>query len=563
MKPKYLVLLIASMLVACATDGVITIVHNDDFSEIRIDGDEPLLLLPVEESAPNANVKYVTKDGDITLNIHMARNKVDYYVPLELNGQKSIEVRNLDSLALSWSELSLSDEYVAGEDKFRPSYHFAPAYGWMNDPNGMVYKDGEYHLFYQYNPYGAMWGNMHWGHAVSRNLVYWEQLPVAVIPDKNGTVYSGSAIVDSENRAGFGKDAIVAFYTSKSNREAQSVAYSLDNGRTFSKYESNPVLTSTEKDFRDPKVFLHQQSGKYIMALAVGQNIEFYSSVNLLDWKFESKFGAEYGVHGTGYAVWECPDLVELDVENSDEKRWVLLVNINGKGPAGGSATQYFIGDFDGEKFICEDEKEQVKWQDYGRDHYASVTWSNSPDDRTLSIAWMNNWMYAGRTPTKWFRSSNSVARSLYLFSHNDDLYLASAPVSELDECSVETDKLSAACQVCFTLEPSDEQATFSLRNALGESVDFKVDFINDSIAIDKSKAGDNSFSDIFATTTKAPIFGEGYDFKIFIDKASVECFVNNGKSSLTNLVYPTEPYDKIEFGSQSKVRNLKIYDIK
>ncbi len=555
-------LLLALLLAACSSPGHFTVVHHDESSEILIEAKENLLILPIEESAPVANIEYITKDGPITLNVHLAVEKIDYTMPLKINGQKSIKVRNLAPTAITWESLALSDTFEAGEDKFRPSYHFAPAYGWMNDPNGMVYKDGEYHLFYQHNPYGSMWGNMHWGHAVSRNLIDWEQLPVAIIPDKNGTAYSGSAIVDSENRAGFGKDAILAFYTSKSSREAQSIAYSLDNGRTFEKYENNPVLTSTEKDFRDPKVIYHKESNRYIMALAVGQNIEFYSSENLLEWKFESKFGEEYGVHGTGYAVWECPDLVELEVQNSDEKRWVLLVNINGKGPSGGSATQYFIGDFDGKEFTCEDEKEQVKWQDYGRDHYASVTWANSPDERVLSIAWMNNWMYATRTPTRWFRSTNSIVRSLSLFSHEGDLYLASTPVEEFEQHRVETDAISQACEVSFTLEASDKVATFSLSNDLGERVDFEVDFLKNTIVVDRRKAGDNSFADNFAVATPAPIFGEGYDIRLFIDRASVECFVNGGKSSLTNLVYPTEPYDKIEFGTQSKVKDFKIHEI-
>ncbi len=560
---KYATLLLALMLAACTTPGTITILHSDNHSEIQIDGNESLLILPIEESAPGANITYITKDGPINLNVHLAVNNVDYTMPLYLDGQKSITVRNLDASALTWEALTLSNKFEAGEDKYRPAYHFAPEYGWMNDPNGMVYKDGEYHLFYQHNPYGSMWGNMHWGHAVSRDLVDWEQLPVAIIPDKNGTVYSGSAIVDFDNRAGFGKDAIVAFYTSKSSREAQSVAYSLDNGRTFEKYENNPVLTSTEKDFRDPKVIYHKESNRYIMALAVGQNIEFYSSENLLEWKFESKFGEEYGVHGTGYAVWECPDLVELEVQNSDEKRWVLLVNINGHGPSGGSATQYFIGDFDGKEFTCEDEKEQVKWQDYGRDHYATVTWSNSPDDRVLAIAWMNNWWYATRTPTKWFRSTNSIVRSLSLFSHEGELYLASTPVKELEARRVATEKVSQACEVNFTLQPSDIPATFSLTNTVGESVDFTVDFEKSIIIVDKTKAGDTSFSDNFAVATPAPIFGEGYHIQLYIDVASVECFVNGGKSSLTNTLYPTQPYDNLVFGAECIVENLNIYDIK
>ena len=523
-----------------------------------------LLLLPIEESAPTAQIDYKSSDSDpITLNVKLARNKVDYYVPLALNDINTEgKIKNLPESAIAWKTMKFSNRYKVGKDKFRPQYHFAPLYGWMNDPNGMVYKDGEYHLFYQYNPYGATWGNMHWGHAVTRNLVDWEHLPVAITPDKNGAAYSGSSVVDHDNVAGFGADAIVSFYTSKSNREAQSIAYSTDNGRTFTKYEHNPILCSDERDFRDPKVIYHAGSKQYIMALAVGQNIEFYSSKNLKDWQFESKFGETYGVHGTGYAVWECPDLIELNIEGSNEKRWVLLVNINGHGPAsGGSATQYFIGNFDGHRFTCEDDEKQVKWQDYGKDHYAAVTWSNSPDNRTLAIAWMNNWQYANQVPTTWFRSSNTIVRSLSLFSHKGDLYLASKPVEEHKQRRVKAKKISRTSQITFTLKRGKSQnATFSLANSLGESVDFNVDFNSNSVVVDRTKSGDTSFSNAFAIAAKAPIMGEGYHFDIFIDTASVECFINDGKTVLTNTVFPTEPYNNLHFDEECEVEDFTIY---
>ncbi len=559
MKTKVLVALTTLLFVACGTQQKAA--HYGKAEKHR------LLLLPIEESAPTAQIDYSSSDGDpITLNVKLARGKVDYYVPLAVKGLNTEgKIKNLPDSAVAWSAMKFSNKYEANEEKFRPHYHFSPSHGWMNDPNGMVYKDGEYHLFYQYNPYGATWGNMHWGHAVSRNLVDWEHLPVAITPDKNGAAYSGSSVVDHNNVAGFGAGAIVSFYTSKSNREAQSIAYSTDNGRTFTKYEGNPVLCSTERDFRDPKVIYHTDSKQYIMALAVGQNIEFYSSKNLKDWHFESKFGERYGVHGTGYAVWECPDLVELNVQGTNEKRWVLLVNINGHGPAsGGSATQYFIGDFDGHKFTCEDDEKQVKWQDYGKDHYAAVTWSNSPDERTLAIAWMSNWQYANQVPTKCFRSTNTIVRSLSLFSHDGDLFLASTPVEELEHNRVRTKKIAQTAQITFSLERGDEDmATFSLENSLGERVDFSVNFLDNSVVVDRTKSGDTSFSGAFAVAAKAPIMGEGYHFNIYIDTASVECFVNDGKTSLTNIVFPTEPYDNLHFNNNCKVKDLKIYKIK
>ncbi len=557
------ILLVVLLLSACTSSVNYFVVHCDGYSQVKIESRDSLLILPIEESAPLSHIEYLAKDGQIILDVHLARERVDYYVPLTLSQTKVVKINhNMSPAAVVWDSLYLSNEFVVAKDKFRPSYHFTPTYGWMNDPNGLVYKNGEYHLFYQYNPYGSVWGNMHWGHAVSDDLIDWEHLPIAIYPDDNGAAFSGSTVVDVDNVSGLGEDAIIAFYTSNGETQTQSIAYSTDNGRTFAKYDSNPILRSTERDFRDPKVIYHNNTERYIMAIAAGQNIEFYSSADLLNWRYESKFGEGYGMHSDELGVWECPDLIEIDVENSSEKRWVLLVNINSNGPAGGSATQYFIGDFDGRSFRCEDEKHEVKWMDYGIDHYAAVTWSNVPDGRILAIAWMNNWIYANNVPTKWFRSSNSIVRELSLFQYKDELYLASSPIQELKTKRVETNQISEACEICFTLQPFADNATFSLANEEGERVDFRVDFINRNIAIDRRESGDNHFSNNFATVTTAPIFGNDYQFRIYVDRSSVECFVNNGKSVLTNTLYPTSPYNQIEFAQNTKVKNMKIYNI-
>ena len=392
-----------------AVAGDVEIVDlGDGHGMVRINPTQKYLILPVEDSAPDVSISVMVDNVQVeTFTVRLALNKVDYTVPYELskyagkhvvlrfamNPQERGGARPKVKEAVFSNNLALANSYDASnkETLWRPVYHFAPQWGWMNDPNGMVYKDGEYHLFYQYNPYGSRWGNMNWGHAISRDLVSWEHMPVAISPDGLGTIFSGSAVVDKNNTAGFGAGAIVAFYTQASARQMQSIAYSTDNGRTFKKYAGNPVLTGEVADFRDPKVSWNESTQKWILTLAVGQEVRFYSSPNLKDWTYESNFGEGQGSHG---GVWECPDLFELPVAGTNQKKWVLIVNINPGGPFGGSATQYFVGTFDGHKFVNESPK-ATKWMDFGKDHYATVTWSNAPQNRVIALAWMSNWQYA------------------------------------------------------------------------------------------------------------------------------------------------------------------------
>ncbi len=562
---KFFAIISAALMLSCtaAKENKLEVIHGEQSSKIAITGETKYLLLPIEAGAENAQVEYLTPDGQvIDLNIRLAVDSVSYTMPLELRGQDTIVVRNLAQGAVAWELLALSDTYTEPAEKFRPEYHYAPQHGWMNDPNGMVYKDGEYHLFYQHNPYGSTWGNMHWGHAVSRDLVEWEELPIAIYPDRNGAAYSGSCIVDTDNVSGFGEGAILAFYTSHGKRETQSIAYSTDGGRSFTKYEGNPVVSSeTEWDFRDPKVLRYEPTGEYVMVLAAGQKVEFHTSKNLRDWSYAGKFGEEYGHHEGG--VWECPDLMEMEMAGG-EKRWVLIVNVNPGAAVGGSATQYFIGDFDGKTFSCEDEKNEVKWLDYGSDHYAAVTWSNVPDGRHLAIAWMSNWQYANSVPTEIFRSANTVVRSLSLFSEGGETYVASTPVDELKTRRVKVDKPSQCSEVCFSLTPLDgaTSTTFTLSNSKGEKVDFIVDFTQKTLTVDRHESGDISFSGNFAKATVAPLYGDGYDFRIYIDVASIECFVNGGKTTQTNIVFPSEPYSELTFGNECSITNLEIFDI-
>ena len=373
------------------------------------------LWLPIQESAPEGKLQVIVSNvAQMEQNVRFAREKVDYYVALDMQpwlGAKglSVVIQNVPKGSVCFSKIKQNNDkqYMLIPEKYRPSYHHAPERGWMNDPNGLFFKDGVWHLYYQYNPYGSMWGNMHWAHSTSTDLVHWQQQPVALAPDAWGTMFSGSCVVDHNNTAGFGKDAIISMYTSSrptpfgGDVQAQCIAYSNDGGKTFTKYVGNPVITDEKKDFRDPHVFWNEEAGFWNMILAAGQEMQIYSSANLKDWKYESSFGHEYGNHG---GVWECPDLMKMKVRGTEKEKWMLICNINPGGPFGGSAAQYFIGQFDGHKFTCEDEPSETKWMDYGKDHYATVTFDNAPDGRRCAIAWMSNWQYANQVPTMQFR---------------------------------------------------------------------------------------------------------------------------------------------------------------
>ena len=300
----------------------------------------------------------------------LATDSVEYYVPFALPqgaAEAVVVVKNVAADALCWDSIKVADTFdTTNRDKFRPVYHHTPLYGWMNDANGLVYKDGEYHLYFQYNPYGSVWGNMHWGHSVSKDLVHWEHLDPAIARDTLGHIFSGSAIVDKHNSAGYGENTMVAFYTSASdkNGQIQCMAYSTDNGRTYTKYGNNPILTPFDglKDFRDPKVFWYEPDQKWVMVVSADKEMRFYSSRNLKDWEFMSGFGEGYGVQPSQF---ECPDFIQLPVDGDKNRmKWALIVNINPGCMFGGSATQYFIGDFDGKEFKCDTKPEVTKWLD-------------------------------------------------------------------------------------------------------------------------------------------------------------------------------------------------------
>ena len=443
------------------------------------------------------------------------------------------------------------------DEPFRSVYHHSPAQNWMNDPNGMFYDDATqlWHLYYQHNPFGTTWGPMHWAHATSTDLIHWEQHPIALAPDSLGTIFSGSIVIDRNNTAGFGENAIVAIYTqSEICGQHQSIAYSLDGGMTFTKYEGNPVLKGDIADFRDPKVFWDEQTNRWMMILACQQEVRFYSSINLRDWTYESSFGANYGEHG---GVWECPDLVQLG------DKWVLLLNINPGGPFGGSATQYFVGDWNGKTFTCIDMPEETKWLDYGKDHYATVTWHNAPNNRVVAIGWMSNWQYANVVPTQAFRSQNTIARDLSLYTDDKgEIRVAVVPSPENDALlGKKITRPADACVIDLELSGT-ETSVITLSNSKGEKVVMTLDVHAHTFAMDRTAAGDCSFSQDFAAVTVSPLFvaREQYNVRLFIDHCSIEAFDANGYWAMTNLVFPTKPYNQIKVqGGKATIYDVNI----
>jgi fructan beta-fructosidase len=453
----------------------------------------------------------------------------------------------------------------------------------MNDPNGLVFFDGEYHLFYQYYPDSTVWGPMHWGHAVSSDLVHWTNLPIALYPDSLGYIFSGSAVADINNTSGFGNGdnpPIVAIFTYHNqylekrgnvSYQSQGIAYSTDKGRTWTKYPGNPVLPNPGKrDFRDPKVLWHEGTGKWIMILAVHDRVQLYSSPDLKSWSFESEFGDKAGAHG---GVWECPDLFPLKVKGSDKTKWVILVSINPGGPNGGSATQYFTGKFDGHNFIPDSNIE--KWLDWGTDNYAGVTWSGIPekDNRRLLIGWMSNWNYATVVPTTVWRSAMTIPRELSLIREKKNYLLVSKPVRELDKLrsgpaylfagktgkgiaknfSADSLKLNQ-CELNFEFRISigfNDTLGLILENEQGEKFIAGYSGLTKQVFTDRTKSGNSSFLKGFASVAKAPYeSSEVLKMRIFIDEASAELFVDDGRLVMTTIFFPNKNYSKLKLFS-------------
>ena len=607
---KFLLLLMAVMtagLATAQTSGANSLspeVLGEQHALLRIGGQQSAkyMLLPVQEREEIASVRVLNSANEVTktLNVKLATDKVDYFVPLEIGEGRLLDItfhgdkRTTGAIKgfVCWQEMKCSDTFdTTNRERFRPLYHHTPQYGWMNDPNGMFFKDGVWHLYYQWNPYGSQWENMTWGHSTSRDLTHWEAQPTAIEPDGLGAIFSGSAIVDKDNTTGFGRNAVVAMYTSAGSAQMQSIAYSADGGQTFTKYSGNPVITQNAPDFRDPKVFWYEPTKRWIVVLAVGQEVQFYSSKDLKEWKYESSFGREYGNHD---GVWECPDLIEAPLSSplggrsygssgtsnsnlsslqggSEGGRWVLLLNINPGGPFGGSATQYFVGSFDGHKFTCEDEPAETKWMDYGKDHYATVTFHNAPAptpqsagqppsgmgaNRLVALPWMSNWQYANQVPTKQFRSANGLPRDLGLVSVGGETYLTSTPSKEL--LALRGRKVKQPTEACEIVVDLKSNTEITLQNTKGEQVVMRYDGQKQEFSMDRTKSGDVSFSEAFPCTTVAPTHGQLHQLRLFIDRCSIEAFAADGRMAMTNLVFPSEPYNNIKVkGGKAVIYNL------
>ena len=632
MKANYM-MKAACLMMAAATTATNTvqaqkmnIEHHGDTTVISVQNPTKYLLLPIQEEQDEAQVLLSTGSKDDTwMDVRLAQNGTDYYVPFALGNGKTatVKILGLKKDALAINLMRLSDTFdTTNTDYYRPSYHFTPLYGWMNDPNGMVYKDGEYHLYFQYNPYGSKWGNMHWGHAVSRDLIHWEHLDPAIARDPVGHIFSGSSVVDKKNTAGFGKDAIIAIYTNNSvnHDEVQCIAYSNDNGRTFTKYEGNPVLTPFDglKDFRDPKVFWYEKDKCWFMIVSADKETRFYKSKNLKKWDYVSAFGKGLGQQPCQY---ECPDFFQLPV-NGDEKnkKWVMTMNINPGCWFGGSATEYFVGDFDGKNFTCPDANE-VKWLDWGKDHYATVTFSNT-GSRALAITWMSNSQYANLTPFKQNRGANGLPRELKLYEKNGKYYISEdvAPealalrksTKELGSQTVEGEKAFAGAtsgmEGAFEIEAdvtadANGIAGIELYNNKRERTLIYIDMKEGKVVMDRTESGltdfgkqsvphdielawdkqraaegkqpariENSinYKNDFALATWAPLSlcQEGkktFHLDIFADKSSIELFVDGGRIAMTNLVFPVAPYENVKLyskGGKAEFQNMKIHTL-
>ena len=622
MKKNLICLALAGMAVTAFTacqsqsEGFSLEHQGDTLTLVHITRPAKYLILPIQETSGEAKVRLETgSPADCAMDIRLAMDSVDYYVPFALNGHATVSIRRIGADALCWDSLRLSDTFdTANRDYYRPVYHHTPLYGWMNDPNGMVYKDGEYHLYYQYNPYGSKWGNMHWGHSVSRDLIHWQHLDPAIARDTLGHIFSGSTVVDKDNTAGYGKDALIALYTSASDKygQIQCMAYSTDNGRTYTKYEHNPILTPFDglKDFRDPKVFWYEPDKKWIMIVSADKNMRFYSSTDLKEWTYLSQFGEGYGAQPNQF---ECPDFVQLPVDgNKDNMKWVMIVNINPGCMFGGSATEYFVGTFDGKAFKCDTKPQVTKWLDYGKDHYAAVCISNT-GDRTIALPWMSNWQYANSTPIKQYRGANGLPRELTLYTKDGQTYVAANVVPEAkalrkDSRAVEgfslngehridnlTDGTDCAVELEMDITPGSAQTVgFDLLNEKGEKVKIYLDMKAGRLVMDRTESGITqldgpnkgnydvhvketddhrkslsvNYRNDFALGTWAPLAlcnGKTYHLDIFVDKCSVEIFVDGGRIAMTNLVFPTRPYDGLRFyseGGQATVNNLTIHSL-
>ena len=452
-------------------------------------------------------------------------------------------------------------------EPLRPRIHFTPARNFMNDPNGLVFYEGEYHLFYQYNPHGTTWGHMSWGHAVSRDLLHWEHLPVALTEADGVMVFSGSAVVDRENTTGLcrprGSDrsCLIAIYTGHGHgRQTQNLAVSHDRGRTWTRHAGNPVLDLGLENFRDPKVFWHAGTRRWVMVTVLSDQhkVRFFGSRDLQRWDALSDFGPAGATGG----VWECPDLMELSIEGESGTRWVLDVDVNPGGVAGGSGDQYFVGTFDGTRFASDRSSDHAQWVDYGKDFYASLSFSNLPDaDRgPIWLGWISNWQYANKEPTETWRGAQSLPRRLMLRRTPEGLRLVQQPIERLTAL-VEGDATSHRALVgavplpptadfTFVVGPEDkDEIGVRLFNDAGEEVVVAVSADRRHLSIDRRRSRRGPSPEGYLERHVGPLRATGrIPVRVIFDRSVLEVFANGGETVLTERVWPTSPLTTIEW---------------
>ena len=468
-----------------------------------------------------------------------------------------------------------SEQYM--NESLRPQYHFSPEINWMNDPNGLVFHDGEYHLFHQYNPAGNSWGHMSWGHAVSTDLVHWKHLPLA-IPEVDGMMaFSGCCVVDHANSSGFGindQPPMVAIYTGHGKgKQVQNIAFSNDHGRTWTLYKSNPVLDINQKDFRDPKVFWHKQTNRWVMvvSLAVEKVLVFYTSDDLKEWKEVSRFGPA-GVDSK--PNWECPDIFELPVDNEDGKTlWVLEADMGSGSIAGGSGGEYFVGRFDGTQF---EKIQDAKWVDFGRDFYAPISWSDIPesDGRRIWLGWFNNWETC-LVPTSPWRSCMSVPRTLSPRAipsgknGTTEYVMIQRPVKELQGLVVDSRRLNTkdaawppvtvvksgdlddtVFEIDTVLTPGTARSVgLRIRTKEDEYTEIGYDRKHNSVYVDRTRSGNVEFHPAFAGRHNAPtrVINGAVKLRILVDRSTIEVFINDGEAVISDRIFPTSQQPSIE----------------
>jgi len=480
---------------------------------------------------------------------------------------------------------------------WRPNYHFSPPKNWINDPNGLVYHQGQYHLFYQHNPVENKWGHMGWGHAVSKNLIDWEPLPLA-IPEDSVWIFSGSVVVDKNNSSGFQtgtNPCMVALYTADyhdAKKEAQYLAYSNDNGTTWTKYAGNPVIDLQMTDFRDPHVIWHEKTQKWVMSVAFPKELKviFFTSKNLKNWTRSGEFGNQ----GEVRKIWECPALVEMPVDgNSQNTKWLLFVSTNGVQDKF-EGMQYFVGEFDGTTFQNSNTPETKLYVDYGKDFYAAIPYTDAPNNQKILLGWMSNWQYADAMPTFPWKGQMAIPRNINLKSTPSGLRLFQEPISTLkpkkDYLTFEKENfvLSKEKQISgislFASNSYMVEVEFSIKSAKNfglkiaqkkdEKDDKKVlqetvvgyDLANHQLYIDRRKSGQLIKENFPSIETASLKIGDStLKLKILVDKSSVEVFANDGQIALTSLIYPDEKSNIFSLFTKRgkvKVSYLKITDL-